>query len=196
MLYHSCHNSSLHIYIYDLNILHYIIDNFIHLYIINTINIDNTVLDTQKKNTLHTYTHYHQTLKKTCNNKKNRKKNNNNNNFIYWWYTIIIYFARVFIIIDIPNTMNIFGYMTTISIYFQEIFIILQFNFWYFVHWEKKTKTKKTLVINRSNIICTFLYIDLKIWKLIPTYGNLVYTKINVEPWYFSFREGWYTISS
>ena len=64
MLYHSCHNSSLHIYIYDLNILHYIIDNFIHLYIINTINIDNTVLDTQKKITLHTYTHYHQTLKK------------------------------------------------------------------------------------------------------------------------------------
>ena len=51
-------------HIYDLNILHYIIDNFIHLYIINTINIGNTVLDTQKKITLHTYTHYHQTLKK------------------------------------------------------------------------------------------------------------------------------------
>jgi len=59
-----------------------------------------------------------------------------------------------------------------------------------------KKKHKKKLVINRSNIICTFLYIDLKIWKIIPTYGNLVYIKIKIEPWYFSFREGWYTISS
>jgi hypothetical protein len=32
-------------------------------------------------------------------------------------YTIIIYFARVFIIIDISNTMNIFGYMTMIMVY-------------------------------------------------------------------------------
>ena len=44
-------------------------------------------------------------------------------------YTIIIYFARVFIIIDISNTMNIFGYMTMIGINFQEIFIILPFYF-------------------------------------------------------------------
>jgi len=42
---------------------------------------------------------------------------------------IIIYFARVFIIIDISNTMNIFGYMTMININCQGIFIILQFNF-------------------------------------------------------------------
>jgi hypothetical protein len=57
-------------------------------------------------------------------------------------YTIIIYFARVFIIIDISNTMNIFGYMTMIGINFQGIFIILPFYFWYFVHWEKeKQKT-------------------------------------------------------
>ena len=67
-------------HIYDLNILHYIIDDFIHLYIINTINIGNTVLDTQKKITLHTYTHYYQTLKKNVIIIK--KENNNNNNFI------------------------------------------------------------------------------------------------------------------
>jgi len=42
---------------------------------------------------------------------------------------IIIYFARVFVIVDISNTMNIFGYMTMISINCQGIFIILQFNF-------------------------------------------------------------------
>ena len=59
-------------------------------------------------------------------------------------YTIIIYFAHVFIIIDISNTMNIFGYMTMIGINFQEIFIILPFYFWYFIHWEKRKKNKKT----------------------------------------------------
>ena len=44
-------------------------------------------------------------------------------------YTIIIYFAHVFIIIDVSNTMNIFGYMTMIGNNFQEIFIILPFYF-------------------------------------------------------------------
>jgi len=30
--------------------------------------------------------------------------------------------------------------------------------------------------------------IAFKIWKLIPTYGNLGYTKITIKRWYFSFR--------
>ena len=94
-------------------------------------------------------------------------------------YTIIIYFARVFIIIDISNTMNIFGYMTMILISrrFSSFY-----HFIFDISYTEKKKNKKQFVINRSNIICTFLYIDLKIWKLIPTYEDLVYIKINVEP--------------
>ena len=70
--------------------------------------------------------------------------------------------------------------MTMIGINFQEIFIILPFYFC--ISYTEKKKKKKQVVINRSNIKCTFLYIDLKKWKLIPTYGDLVYIKINVEP--------------
>ena len=64
-------------------------------------------------------------------------------------YTIIIYFGRVFIIIDISNTMNIFGYMTMISINFQEIFIILQFIFDISYTERKKERKKNLLLIGR-----------------------------------------------
>jgi hypothetical protein len=91
----------------------------------------------------------------------------------------IFYFARVFIIIDISNTMNIFGYMTMIGINFQEIFIILPFYFWCFVHWERrktsfnlKAKLMMSSCLNRfffffqqilgflDEIFCTFTEIN------------------------------------
>ena len=86
-------------------------------------------------------------------------------------YTIIIYFAGVFIIIDISNTMNIFGYMTMIRINFQEIFIILQFNFWYFVHWEKRKKQKQ-----RKTLLLKFAFLLLKYcknWNLLFYCSNI-----------------------
>ena len=70
-------------HIYDLNILHYIIDTFIHLYIINTIQYWKYSFRHTKENL---FTHIYTLLpniKKKCNNNKKKKNNNNDNNFIY-----------------------------------------------------------------------------------------------------------------
>jgi hypothetical protein len=56
--------------------------------------------------------------------------------------------------------MNIFGYMTMKRINFQEIFIMLQFNFWYFVHWEKRKKQKQ-----RKTLLLKFAFLLLKYCK-------------------------------